>query len=87
MEMNNTSIEDATIVDEINNNVNEEYFNSEPSELSEDDKERINKEKLIEMIKNSKKTYKPKKSFGVPFKKERKRKNKQAKSSRKANRK
>lgn len=87
MEMNNTSIEDATIVEEINNNVNEEYLNSEHSEISEEDKERIDKEKLIQMIKDSKKTYKPKKSFGVVFKKERKHKNKQAKSSRKANRK
>ena len=85
--MQASTIEDATIVEEISGNVNEEYVNAESTEHSEEDKQRIEKEKLIQMIKDSKKTYKPKKSFGVAFKKERKHKNKNAKSSRKANRK
>ena len=85
--MQASPIEDATIVEEVSNDLNEEFVNTETNESSEEDKQRIEKEKLIQMIKDSKKTYKPKKSFGVLFKKERKRKNKNAKSSRRANRK
>lgn len=55
---------------------------SEPVELTDEQK----REQFIELLKNSKKSYKPKKHFGVNYKKERKRKNKQARASRKANR-
>ncbi len=55
----------------------------EEKELTEEEK----REQLIQAIKQSHLNYKPKKHFGVAYKKERKRKNTQAKKSRRANRK
>lgn len=66
------------VVDSIPNFGNE----SESVELTDEQK----RKQLIELIKNSKKSYRPKKHFGIEYKKERKRKNKQAKAGRKANR-
>ena len=63
----------------INDGINNE---SEPIELTDEQK----RAQLIGLIKNSKKSYRPKKHFGIEYKKERKRKNKQAKAGRKANR-
>lgn len=75
------------------NDENPEYVEgiNEPQELSDEEK----RELLIKQIKESKFRFKPIKQvgnitinkFGTKFKKERKRKNKQAKKSRSANRK
>jgi hypothetical protein len=62
--------------------ISDESISEESSELTEEEKRKL----LIKSLKESKKTYKPKKHFGVAYKKERKRKNKQAKKSRRANR-
>lgn len=59
-------------------------INNEPELVELTDEQKRNQ--LIELIKNSKKSYKSKKHFGIEYKKERKRKNKQAKSGRKRNR-
>lgn len=83
--------ENNEITKQIENEVREEIKSEtiggetipeEPVELSEEEK----RELFIKALKDSKKTYKPKKHFGVAYKKERKRKNKQAKASRRANR-
>lgn len=63
--------------------LNTETEDDVDKELTEEEKHEL----FIQKLKNSKKTYKPKKTFGVAFKSERKRKNKQAKKSRKINRK
>lgn len=61
----------------------------ETQKLPEPVKEPTEEEKrnnLIQSIVNSKLHYKPKKQFGVAYKKERNRKNKEQKKSRKSNR-
>ena len=68
------------VIPELNDGINAE---TEPVELTEEEKHA----QFIEALKESKKTYKPKKHFGVAYKKDRKRKNKMAKASRRANRK
>lgn len=73
---------DQEVLDSIpnlNDGINNE---SEPVELTDEQK----RAQFIELLKNTKKSYKPKKHFGIDYKKERKRKNKQAKASRKRNR-
>jgi len=73
-------------IDELKSDVREvigETIPEEPKELTEEEKREI----LIQKLKESKLKYKPKKDFGNTYKAERKRKNKQAKKSRKANRK
>jgi len=88
--MKETMIEDAIIIaDEMDNDVleNDVLENSlvgtTTRELSEEEK----RELLIQAIKDSNGSKSvSKKHYGVAFKKERQRKNKQAKSSRKANR-
>lgn len=55
----------------------------EPRELTEEEKREI----FIQELKESKKTYHPKKDFGANYKAKRQRKNREAKKSRKANRK
>jgi hypothetical protein len=55
----------------------------ESKELTEEEKREI----IIQQLKDSKKTYHPKKNFGVAYKKARNKKNKVAKQSRKTNRK
>lgn len=62
--------------------INGETVPEESTELTEEEK----RKQFIKALKDSKKTYKPKKHFGVAYKKDRKRKNKQAKASRRANR-
>lgn len=78
--------------------INDEQISEEPTELTDEEK----RELLIKQIKESKKKFKPIKhpemngipitnltvnKYGTKFKKERKRKNKQAKKSRRTNRK
>jgi len=59
-----------------------ELTDEEPKELTDEEK----KELYIQKLKDSKKTYHPKKQFGVNYKSIRKQKNKQQKNSRKTNR-
>lgn len=63
----------------LNDGINNE---SEPVVLTDEQK----RAQFIELLKSSKKSYKPKKNFGIEYKKERRRKNKQAKAGRKRNR-
>lgn len=77
-----------TITEEIENEISvEEKFESsfpeESKELTEEEKREI----FIQKLKDSKKTYHPKKEFGVAYKAKRQKRNKQAKASRRANRK
>jgi hypothetical protein len=67
------------VIPELNDGINNE---TEPVELTEEEK----RAQFIEALKESKKNYKPKKHFGIAYKKDRKRKNKISKASRKANR-
>ena len=69
----------TTLVDE-----NPEYVEgiNEPQELSDEEKEKLR----IEQIKSYHLRYATKKHFGVKYKKERARKNREAKKSKKANR-
>lgn len=79
-----------SITEDIENEITEEEnissnMSDEPDEnkeLSEEEK----REKYIQALKESKKTYHPKKDFGTAYKTKRQRKNREAKKSRKANR-
>jgi len=58
-----------------------------PVELSEEEKQLIERKQRIQEIITAKNISKPKKHYGVKYKKERQKKNKQTKKSRRANRK
>lgn len=79
-----TEISDITVDEIIDNGaeINHELIDDDNRELTDDEK----RELIIQSIKNAKNSCKPKKHYGILYKKERQRKNRQAKSSRKANR-
>jgi hypothetical protein len=85
------NIDNSNITEEIEKEIaEEEIISSNSSDEAEENKElseEEKREKFIQALKESKKTYHPKKDFGTTYKAKRQRKNREAKKSRKANRK
>lgn len=79
------------VVDTITEEVEKEIAAEEVSEIKSEEPEvkeltdEEKREKFIQGLKDSKKTYHPKKHFGLEYKAKRQRKNREAKKSRKAN--